>query len=238
MKGLFITATGTDVGKTVITAGILRWCRACRLRAMVMKPVQTGAARNPDGEFTAPDVDLVLAAAGLKPDTATCGHLAPCLYEPACSPHLAAELARRPVNPDAILAHARALTADGTRLIVEGAGGVLVPIGGGRTMADLMKQFGFPVVLVAHSGLGTINHVLLSLEALRTRGLNVLGVILNDTRPANDEDRFIRDDNARVIETDGKTRVLARVPHLGVPPDWAQLDAALASCAFFEESAL
>lgn len=235
IHGIFVTATGTDVGKTMIVAGLLRLLLRHGMDAMVMKPVQTGAFRDTYGHAKAPDIDFVQKAAGLRVDEETMAHLAPCLYEPPCSPHLAARLAGRPIRIEVILENARWLAARYRTLVVEGAGGLMVPLSESETMLDLVEALAMPVLLVGHSGLGTINHVLLSLEALNRRNLPVLGVILNDTGPVTESDRFIHDDNRRAIESFGKVSVLARIPWLGTPPDLAMLDQALSGCDFHEE---
>jgi dethiobiotin synthase len=235
IPGIFVAGTGTDVGKTVTVACILRHLRQRGVDAMVMKPVQTGVTLDDAGRAVAPDIDFVLRAAGLRVEEETLGHLAPCLFEPACSPHLAARLAGRPVRIESILKSARWLAGRHQLLVVEGAGGLMVPFGEDGMMIDLAAALGMPVLLVGHSGLGTINHVLLSLEALRRRQLRVLGVILNDTHPVAEADLFIHDDNARAIESFGAVRVLARIPWLGSPPELARLDQALAACDFLKE---
>lgn len=236
IPGLFVTATGTDVGKTMTVAGIMRQLRRRGVEAMVMKPVQTGAVADGQGRVVAPDIDFVLRAARLEVDAQDMPHVAPYLYEPACSPHLAAELSGRPIRFDAIAESARRLAARHEFLVVEGAGGLMVPLGEDGLMIDLAAKLAMPVLLAAHSGLGAINHVLLSLEALRRRNLRILGVVLNDARPVSEAERFIHDDNARAIKSFGNVRVLARIPWLGAPPDLDALDRALAVCDFLKET--
>jgi dethiobiotin synthase len=230
MRGLFVTGTGTDAGKTVAAAGFLRMLRERGLDAVPMKPVQTGAKRDADGTFTAPDLDVALNAAGLSPKPPERARMAPFLYEPPCSPHLAARLYGRPIDPDVVLEAAEWLSARHDALVVEGAGGVLVPIGEHRTMADLMSLLALPVVLVSPGGLGAINHALLSIEALRARGLRLLGVVMTETRPVPDVSRYIHEDNARTIAEAGRTTILARIPYLGRTPDWKAVDTALGGC--------
>jgi dethiobiotin synthase len=232
ISGLFVTGTGTDVGKTLLVAGVMRWFQNRDINAMVMKPVQTGAERDAEGRRVAPDMEFVLQAARLRVETPTRERIVPYLFDPACSPHLAARLADCPIRLEKILACAQWLAERYDRLVVEGAGGLMAPLGDAGTMLDLMVALELPVLLVGHSGLGTINHVLLSLDALRKRGLNPLGVILNDCRPVPESSRFIHDDNADAIETYGQTRVLARIPYLGEKPDWNLLDATLSGCDF------
>jgi malonyl-CoA O-methyltransferase len=118
------------------------------------------------------------------------------------SPHLAAQLAGRQIDLDTLLAIAQG-QSDADRFVVEGAGGVLVPVNRSVLMVDLMRELGLPALVVARSTLGTINHTLLTLEALRGRGLTIVGVVMNG--PPND-------DNRTAIEVYGTTHVLGQVP--------------------------
>jgi dethiobiotin synthase len=238
IPGIFIAGTGTDVGKTVVTAGVLRWLREHSPAAIVMKPVQTGCEVGEDGRMIAPDIDFVLRAANVAVDQETLSHLSPYLFGPACSPHLAARMAGQRIDTDKILASARWLASRHQRLVVESAGGVAVPLNESQTMLDLAWEMRMPVLLVGHSGLGTINHVLLSLEAIRRRGCSVLGVILNDIAPVSAADSYIHDDNVRAIESFGKVRGVTRIPFLGAPPDMRKLDSSLHSFEFLKECLL
>lgn len=189
---LFVTGTGTGVGKTVACAVL------CRLReAEYWKPIQSGTAEQ--------DAHTLLE---LSPGTPV--HFpAVTLQEPA-SPHLSAELEGVALDA-AEIAQGK---PDGYFTVTEGAGGILVPLNGRETMADLAKRLEIPVVVVASSGLGTINHALLTLEALRAREIPVAGVILSG--PAHGS-------NARAIRDLGKTAILLRIPEL-FPLDTAALD--------------
>jgi dethiobiotin synthetase len=232
IPGIFITGTGTGVGKTVTTAGVLRWLRKRSINAIAMKPVQTGAVTASDGRMLAPDAEFALRAASLDVDAATWAHISPYLFPPACSPHLAARLTGRPITIANIMQSAHWLAARHDLLVVEGAGGLMAPLNEDQTMLDLAGALAMPVLLVGPSGLGVINHVLLSLEALRQRSREVMGVILNDAQPVPESERYICEDNVRTIEWFGHIRVLARVPYLGHHPDLSQLDASLAHCNF------
>ncbi len=164
--GLFVTGTGTDVGKTVAAACLVR-----ALDADYWKPVQSGLA-------DADDAAEVARLTGLPP-----ARIHPFTYalQAPLSPHEAARREGVSIDMDRF-----SLPATGRPLVVEGAGGLLVPLNRDALMIDLIARLGLPVVLVGPSGLGTINHTLLSLEALRRRGLPVLGVILNGpSNPAN-----------------------------------------------------
>ena len=137
--------------------------------------------------------------------------LCPHRFRPACSPHLAARRARTSIRLLLLAACLRGLRRRHDAVLVEGAGGVLVPIGPRRTMADLMRAFGLPVVLVARAGLGTLNHTLLSLEALRARGLRVAGVVLVHAAADRGARRIVAD-NRRTLARIGRVRILAEFP--------------------------
>ena len=181
---IIVTGTDTDIGKTVFAAGL-----TAALGARYWKPVQAGLA---DGSDAASVVTLGVPADRVLPEAYR-------LTTP-CSPHLAAEIdgvtieADRPALPE----------VDGA-LVVEGAGGVMVPVTRELIFADLFARWGKPVVLVARTGLGTINHSLLSIEALRNRGVPILGIA------------FVGDaveDSEATIATLGKVRRLGRLPRL------------------------
>lgn len=212
MKGIFVTGTDTGVGKTVVAAGLLCALREAGINAVPMKPVQTGCSGR-GRLMRAPDLDLCLRVAGLEVPEQEYAMMATYRFCPACSPHLAAVKARRQILVAKIKAAAEGLLARYDQLVVEGAGGVMVPIGGGLTMLDVMKALGLPVVVVARPGLGTLNHTLLTLEAVRRQGLSVLGVVLNQSEPGRMG--WIERDNVRTLEKLGKVSIFACVPYAG-----------------------
>ena len=185
VKGVFVTGTDTGVGKTVVAA-----CLARAWGADYFKPIQTGLAEEPG------DTATVAALAELQPERL---HPPVHAFDPPVSPHLAAEKAGVAIRLEDI-----GLPDSDRPIVVEGAGGALVPLNGRETMLDLMARLDLPVVLVAADRLGAINQTLLTLEALRGRGLDVLGMVLTG-------DAFA--DNAAAIEAHGRTRILARLPH-------------------------
>jgi dethiobiotin synthase len=191
VRGLFVTGTDTSVGKTVVSAALMyRYGRGTPLR--YWKPIQTGIERDDD---TAEVVrlcccgrDAVLeAGVGLRRPV---------------SPHLAARLSGVTIDVAPLVDTAN--QAD-RPLIVEGAGGALVPINDHDLMADLMLGLGLPAVVVARSALGTINHTLLTLEALRRRSIPIVGVVLVGEPNA---------DNREAIERYGCVAVLGEMPRL------------------------
>jgi len=239
-RGLFITGTDTGVGKTVVSACLLRLLRREGLDAVPMKPVQTGATEAPDGA-RAPDLEFCLAAAGISPPPDERALMAPFLYMPACSPHLAARLAGDYPDVVRIERAADALLAHHDALVVEGAGGVMAPLNEAETMLDLMRVLKLPVLLVARAGLGTINHTLLSLMPLRMAGLHVVGVLFNADRPSDAESAFIAADNPDAVRQFGRVNILGLLPHAaGLAPDdecgWEAIEAGITGMARIREA--
>lgn len=210
MQSYFITGTDTGAGKTALTATLLACMRRKGLNAAPMKPVQTGCTKQ-DKALRAPDLDLCLRLADLSIKDATYHHMAPYLFEPACSPHLAAREAKLPVQIDLILEAYRKLARKYDPILVEGAGGVLVPLNEERTMLDLMVALNLPVIVAARPGLGTINHTLLTLQCLRKAKRTITGVVFVETQPT--PSGLIEKNNRAVIAQLGKVRVLGTLPH-------------------------
>lgn len=174
MRGCFVTGTGTGVGKTVVAGSILAALDARGLRAAAFKPALTGLDELPDPGWPR-DHELLACAGGgwQKPE-----EVAPWRFGPAVSPHLAAHAAGADLDRGALLSGARAAGARADVLVVEGVGGLLVPLAPGLLVRDLAAALGLPLVIAAAPGLGTINHTLLTLEAARGVGLSVAGVVL------------------------------------------------------------
>ncbi len=169
MRGLFVCGTGTGVGKTIVSAALLAAMREAGEPVRAHKPVVTGLAE-PSSAWP-PDHELLALAAGTSPEEVT-----PLRFDPPVSPHLAARLAGQSIDPAAAIASARA-EPDRT-LVVEGVGGLLVPIAKGFSVRDLAVALKLPLVIAALPGLGTINHTLLTIEAARSAELNVAAVVL------------------------------------------------------------
>ena len=208
MKSVFITGTDTGIGKTVVAASLLAAARARGIDAVPMKPVQTGCARN----LAAPDLDFCLREARFKPWPHEQNWMCPYRFVPACSPHLAARLARKRIRIGKIADSFNHLASLHEMVIVEGAGGVLAPIDERNTMLDIMKALRLPVILVARAGLGTINHALLSLRELRHAKLKVIGVVL--VKSASGERSVIEKDNLRTIERLSGIPTLTHLPYM------------------------
>ncbi len=210
-KGLFVTGTDTDVGKTAVATALLLSLRQRGLDAVPMKPIQTGCLKHGD-DLIAPDLDQCLRALRLTPAVEEAEWMCPYRYLPACSPHLAARLARRPIQLRRITAAFRRLAARHDFVVAEGAGGVLVPLDERRTMLDLMRALALPVLVVARPNLGTLNHTLLTLAALRAAGLKIAGVVVVSTKRGR-RGRIERDNLASIARL-GRVQVLGRLPYI------------------------
>jgi len=201
VRGLFITATDTGVGKTEVACAIVSAAREDGLDVAAMKPAQSGVE---PGVPT--DADRLRAAAGDRdPPELVC----PFSFAPPLAPGVAARLAGVEITIAGLVTAARALASRHAALVVEGAGGLLVPLTPRESYADLAVALGLPVLVVARAGLGTVNHTALTVEALRARGLAVAGVVLNRTSPEDDPSV---PHNAAEIERLAGARVLASLP--------------------------
>ncbi len=203
MRGVFVTATDTGVGKTVVAAAICAALRARGERVAAYKPVLTGTDEPVDPDWPADDV-LLASATGEAP-----GDIATVRFGPPVSPHLAAALAGTRLDPAALRAAfaARAATAD--VVIAEGVGGLLVPLAPDYLVRDLARDLGLPLVIAARPGLGTINHTLLTLSAARAAGLIVAGVVIT---PWPAEPCAMEDDNRETITRLGAVDVATLPP--------------------------
>jgi dethiobiotin synthetase len=225
MRGLFVTGTDTGVGKTVLSACLVAAMLASGRRVVPHKPVLTGLEDAPEGPWPADD-ELLAGLAGLKR-----AEVSPLRFGPAVSPHFAAELAGEEIQRASLLAGAelaweRARSTaygdeDGATLLVEGVGGLLVPLSGSYLVADLAADLALPLLIAARPGLGTINHTLLTLRVARAAGLSVLAVVLG---PWPQDPGSIERSNRETIARLGEIEV-ATLPPVAAP-DPATLAAA------------
>jgi len=202
---LAILGTGTGVGKTVVTAAVGLALRRAGVSVTAWKPVASGGVRR-DGRWVSSDAIWLKAALGLREPLSEIGGAC---WRLGLAPAVAARIERAPLDVEGLGRRWRALRASGRFVLVEGVGGTLVPLRGRMTVADLIGRWGLPALVVGAAGLGTINHTLLTIEALRARGVRIAGVILN--RAVRGRDLSERT-NARVISTLGRVRVLAALP--------------------------
>jgi dethiobiotin synthetase len=172
LRGLFVTGTDTGVGKSVVAAAICAALVSRGERVAAFKPVITGLDE-PEAEWPFDDTLLAGAAGGRQARE----QVAPYRFGPPVSPHFAAELAGERIEPARIVEAARAEAGSST-LVAEGVGGLLVPITPGYLVRDLAVDLALPVVVAARTGLGTINHTLLTVESARAAGLTVAAVVM------------------------------------------------------------
>ena len=206
-RALAVVVTDTGVGKTVVTAALLVALRRRGLAAVPWKPWGSGGVRHGMG-WISPDAVWWKRVLGLPHPLAV---LNPVCHRLPLAPAVAARLTGRAgaaVPRPALRAAWAGLGLERTPALVEGVGGVLVPVDGNRTVADFLRAFRLPALVVAHAGLGTLNHTLLTLEALARRRITVIGVLLNGGRPGD----------PAVRSNPGALRRLARVPVWGPVP--------------------
>ncbi|WP_158302162.1 dethiobiotin synthase [Paenibacillus mesophilus] len=219
-RGLFVTGTDTGIGKTKVTAGIAaalsRLSREGRFpvgELQVWKPVQTGV---PSAEDRDADSYRLVAEGGLirqsVRDTATL------TYPEPLAPWMAARRAGETIDYASLLAEGRRRMSGGSFLLAEGAGGIAVPLTETKLIAHLAADLGLPALIVARTGLGTVNHTLLTVALARQYGIRVAGVVLNETSAHAAPDRLSIEENAEMIASFGD------VPIVGVLPWMKQTD--------------
>lgn len=204
MRGIFVTATDTGVGKTVLAAAICAALADSGEKVAAFKPVVTGIDEEPD-EWPR-DHELLARVATIRQKPSD---VAPLSFGPAVSPHLAAELAGDTIEPHELASAARGAADNADVLVCEGVGGILVPLTPGYLVRDLAVELDLPLVIAARTGLGTINHTLLTIEAARAVGLDVAAIVM--TPWPDDPDTMVRS-NKETIERFGSVNVV------GLPP--------------------
>jgi dethiobiotin synthetase len=206
---LFVTGTDTDVGKSVVSFLILKAMIDAGCHPEYLKPLQTGC-----NSPKSPEADAFVIAqrmgdtAPVDPDRSTLY----CLPQPK-APWLAAIDAGKKINPDQLILKINDLKKGPNPLIIEGAGGLMVPINKDFLMIDLMACLEIPVVLVARDGLGTINHTLLSLNALKTRGIEIAGVVLTAASHPPTPKEMVAE-NKLAIERFGRVNVAGHIDRI------------------------
>jgi dethiobiotin synthetase len=198
VRGCFVTGTDTGVGKTVLAAAIVAALRSTGTAARPLKPVITGLDEPAQADWPQ-DHQLLAGVAGCSSD-----EVAVVCYDPPVSPHLAAELAARPIDVERLLTAVRAAGERADSLVVEGVGGLLVPLSDTYGVRDFARDLGLPVLIAARPGLGTINHTLLTLEVARAAGLRIAGVVLT---PWPGQPSVLERSNRETIERLGGTEV-------------------------------
>lgn len=205
-RGIFVTATGTDVGKTVITAGLALALRERGFKVGVMKPVQSGHP------IEAPESDGMRLKNWTEVDDPI-EKIVPYSFPSPVAPQLAAEFVHSEIDRSRIFPLLEQLKAKYDVVLIEGAGGLMVPICEGFSIADLAKEIGWPLLIVAHPLLGTVNHTVLTTLVAQQYGLHSVGVILNGLKESDQEPSVAH--NPRLIEQMAQIPVLGTVPWLG-----------------------
>ncbi len=211
-RGLFVTGTDTEVGKTLVAAALIHHHRRQGLRVAGMKPVAAGCHETASG-WKNDDVEALLAASNVE---APIDAVNPYAFREPIAPHIAAKREGRTIDLDRIVAGFEALRALADLVVVEGAGGFLVPLNDTEDFGDLAQRLALPVVLTVGMRLGCINHALLTQEAIEARGLRLAGWIANRIDPR----MSASEENLAALTT------RLRAPLLGVIPYLEPVDAA------------
>jgi len=205
-RRLFVTGTDTDVGKTVISCALLREAARLGLSTAGIKAAESGCATGPNGVLEPADSNALQRAATTSLEIR---QRCPYMFEPAIAPGVAADRLGITIDFDRI--RASVLTARAELVLTEGAGGLLCPMGAGRTVLDLLVLLDQPLLVVARNALGTINHTLLTLAQASAKTVPILGIIMNSAHP--EESMTLADSNAREIEAYSGHSVLGIVPY-------------------------
>ena len=205
-KGYFITGTDTGVGKTVVTACLLAIYRKHGINTGIMKPIETGVNQKCSSEANS-DAKFLLTISGNKDSIE---EVSPIRLKPTASPLQATRITGQTVDISLILENFRRLQAKHDRMLVEGIGGLLVPLTVNYSVSDLIKDMNLPLIIVSRFSLGTINHTLLTVKAAQETGVEIAGIILNHS-----EDRSL---NEIELGQASLIQELSNVPVLGECP--------------------
>jgi len=209
MNGFFITGTDTGVGKTLIAGAIARALSLNGRRVGVMKPFESGCRR--DGAAVVPaDAVLLRNMAGSQDDLAL---ICPYAFERPLAPGVAADLEQVPISLEKVQKIFNQLSAHYDIMLVEGAGGLMVPVSAEHVIIDIIRLLQLPLIIVARTALGTINHTLLTVKEAQRAGILVCGIILNKVSPEQDE---AEDTNPEVIRKFSNVPLLGQVPYIPV----------------------
>lgn len=206
-KNLFITGTGTDVGKTFVTGLILKKLKESCRNAAYYKAAMSGNERRPDGSLIPGDALTVKTMSGIGQPLET---MCPYIYETAVSPHLASRLEGNPVQMEVVKKGFEQVCSSYDYVTMEGSGGILCPICFDETkiqLEDIIRELGLSCLIIADAGLGTINSVVLTAEYMRSRNIPIKGIIFNHYHPGN----VMEEDNLHMCEYLTGLNVLACV---------------------------
>ncbi|MGE5174465.1 MAG: dethiobiotin synthase [Betaproteobacteria bacterium] len=207
MNGVFITGTDTGVGKTFVATGIAAYLKHSGVDVGVMKPAETGCSMR-QGRSIPGDTVKLMKAAGVRD---ALDLVNPYRFRKPLAPSSAAKLAGKEIVPGRILHAFRILSSKHDFMIVEGAGGIMVPLWHKYTYLDLARTMGLPVIVVTRPSLGTINHTLLTVAALREKGLEIAGIVINYAQKRRAG--LAENTSPSVIEEMSGVRILGIVPY-------------------------
>jgi len=219
MSAVFITATGTGIGKTFVTAGLVRYLRDAGRDAVALKPVVTGY----EGPAPGSDPVLLLEAMGEATGADAVARITPWQFKAPLSPDMAAMREERVIDFDELVSFCRAESARHEFVLIEGVGGVMVPLDPRHTVLDWMSALGAPVLLVAGSYLGTLSHTLTAAEALSRAGIRAQALVINDSG----DDAVPLTDTAATLHRFLPRLEVAILPRGASSPDFAPLASAL-----------
>ncbi len=201
INAIFVTGTDTGVGKTVVTGLLARFLKEKGYRVITQKWIQTGSA----GFSSDIESHLEIMGSDRNDIKNYMPHVSPYMFKTPCSPHLASKIENNSISAQKIKRSFEVLSRDFDFVIIEGIGGALVPFNEKRLVIDIAKELDLPVLVVAQNKLGAINHTLLTMEALKSRKMKMLGVIFNN---AKGEDKEILADNPRIIQALSEEKIL------------------------------
>lgn len=211
-KGFFVTGTDTGVGKTLVTTQIGKTIQNENVSLGIMKPIETGVSSSLV-PTTLSDMGFLKTVLGISDSTED---ISPYRYQTPVAPILASKLENKPINPQTIIEAYQKLTRKYDVILAEGAGGLLVPITQGYSMADLAKDLALPLIIVARFHLGTINQTALTIEAARARGLEIEGIVFNCLE--KDQPTELEKHSPEILEKVYNIPVIAICPFMGNNP--------------------
>lgn len=206
-KGLFVTGTGTDVGKTYVAGLLVKKINACNKNIAYYKAAMSGNDKDANGNLIPGDALSVKNASGISQSLQS---MCPYVYETAVSPHLASRIEGNPVKLDVVMDGYNKLKAQHDYIIAEGSGGILCPINFDEEkiwLEDIIKKMDIPCIMIADAGLGTINSVVLTYEYMKKQGIKCVGIIFNNYHPGD----ICEEDNKAMCEYMTGLKILACV---------------------------
>ena len=216
MSAYFVTGTGTDIGKTFVTAGLIRVLRAAGKPVRALKPVVSGFDET---NAHTSDPAMLLNAMGLEVSEDAIARMAPWRFAAPLAPDMAAAKEGRAVDFEALIAFCHMAAAERGTLFIEGVGGVMVPLDVKRTVLDWMAALRIPVILVAGSYLGTISHTLTALDAMAHAGVKVAALVINDSG----DGAVPLDDTAAALSRFAPGIAITTLPRAASAEDFARL---------------